>query len=214
MPTALVSTLALLLLAIAVRAAETPPAAEPCILVTAYGPFDGRGINGSATLARRLDGSVIAGHRVRIEVLPVRWGAPQATLPTAIAAAEPALLLGLGEGWPDKVTCELVGRNVASHPDVDGKAPPAPTLEASGPAERRARLVFDAAWFAGGRIPVVASEDAGAYLCNALLYTALAQPTAKVGFVHVPPQGAVDDERYAAALLPIVRTIIEKNLAP
>jgi pyrrolidone-carboxylate peptidase len=186
----------------------------PIVLVTAYGPFDGRGINGSATLAKRLEGLSLAGAMVRTAVLPVVWGEPQARLPRLVAELKPVLLLGLGEGYPGRVVVERVGRNRAAGPDVAGHAPPAAAIEADGPAERRATLAFDAAWFTASPLPVSSSEDAGTYLCNALLYSALAQPVAKIGFAHLPPQGTTPDDEYCAASLPAVRALIERNLEP
>ncbi len=201
--------LALLLLATMASALES----QPVVLITAYGPFEGRGVNGSETVARGLDGLEIAGAVVRVRVLPVRWGEPEARVPAAIDELKPALVIGLGEGHPDRVAVERIARNHAQNPDEAGHAPPA-TLQILGPAQRAATLVFDPAWCAGAAIPVVASDDAGAYLCNNLLYVALASAVPRVGFIHLPPQGETPAEDYRAALAPIVRTIIEHNLAP
>jgi pyrrolidone-carboxylate peptidase len=122
------------------------------------------------------------------------------------------LLLGLGEGYPGQVALERTARNHAAHPDEAGAPPPA-ALDPAGPATRAWRLAGDPAWFPGSAVPVRLSDDAGDYLCNSMLYAALAQPVAKAGFVHLPPQERSADADYVAALLPVVVTVIERNLA-
>jgi pyroglutamyl-peptidase len=198
-------------LALAMAIASTVGAAEPAILLTGFGPFAGRGVNGSETIARRLDGGLVAGRRIHVRILPVRWGEPERTLPPAVAALAPELVLGLGEGHPGRIAVELLGRNRAGHPDETGAAPPASLGD--GPAERAARLAFDAAWFVDAVPPVVASRDAGAYLCNAWLWHAAALPVAKVGFVHLPPQETTGADAYAERILPAVRRLIERQFA-
>jgi pyroglutamyl-peptidase len=207
--------LSLLLLLIAIRLAfadEAAPAPR-LVLVTGFGPFDGRGINGSATVARALADQRIGDATVRVLVLPVRWGEPEAKLPAAVAELHPALVIGLGEGYPGKVAVERVAHNRAEGADVAGRAPASPRLDASPVATRASTIAFDAAWFADAGIPVVASDDAGSYLCNDLLWTALGTAAPRAGFVHLPPQGDEADDAYRARLLPIVVRLIERNLA-
>lgn len=204
-------TILLALIVVVACAAEPAVVKEPAVLLTGYGPFAGRGVNGSETVARKLDQTVIAGHRIHVRILPVRWGEPQRVLDEAVPALKPALVLGLGEGHPGRVAVERIGRNRAEGPDEAGTAPPASLGE--GPAERAARFAFDPAWFSGVKIPIAASDDAGAYLCNAWLWYATGLPTAKVGFVHLPPQGKVPADRYAAVLVPVISELIARQLA-
>jgi pyroglutamyl-peptidase len=185
-------------------------AAEPVVLLTAYGPFAGRGVNGSETVARGLDGAELAGARIRILVLPVRWGEPERVLPAAVADAHPVLLLGLGEGWPDAATVERQAVNRAEHADEAGHPPPA-ALDSAGPAVRHATLRFDRTWFPADA-SLRPSDDAGTYLCNSLLYVATAQPVPRAGFMHLPPQGETPVAEYRARWMPLVRTLIERNL--
>ncbi len=205
----------LLVICIGLVAAAAARAAEPVILVTAFQPFAGRGVNGSATVAQRLAGEIIAGGRVTVLVMPVRWGEPARQLPAAVARLQPRLLLGLGEGYAGLVTVERMGANLARPIPDEGQAlPTAAQLEPAGPATRPARLDFAPEWFSAAALPVRASADAGGYLCNELLYRALGEPVQRCGFMHLPPQAAVSDDAYAAALVPLVRIIIERNLAP
>ena len=205
--------------------APAPAKPAPVVLVTAFSSFAGRTVNGSQTLARALDGTHIGAAVIATAVLPVRWGAPAGTLPGLVQRLQPVLLLGLGEGYPDAVACETTARNLALGADEAGVAAPA-LLDSTGPAERHARLAFDPGWFLHPAFTVKASDDAGSYLCNNLLYVAAAQPVTMVGFVHVPPQGGTGDDVYQAALLqggtgddvyqaallPIIRSIIAHNL--
>lgn len=191
-------------------------AAEPIVLLTAFGPFDGRGVNGSATVAHRLDGTLIAGARISILVLPVRWGEPERRLPAEVERLKPVVLLGLGEGRPGRtVYVERVGANVArAVPDVGGVLPAQAILDAAAPASRPVRIRFDPSWFTAAAFQVADSHDAGGYLCNELLFTALGQPVSTCGFVHLPPQGEESDALYSDQLVPIVRALIAHNLAP
>jgi pyrrolidone-carboxylate peptidase len=191
-------------------------AVEPIVLVTAFGPFDGRGVNGSTTIAHHLDGMRIAGARISILVLPVRWGEPERRLPSEIERLKPVALLGLGEGRPGQtVYVERVAANVAQgFPDVDGALPPQGALDPAAPASRPVRLRFDRSWFTDTAYQVTDSLDAGGYLCNELLFTALGQLVSTCGFVHLPPQGTVPDALYSEHLVVIVRDLIAHNLAP
>ena len=182
------------------------------VLVTAFQPFAGRGVNGSETVARSLVEAEIVGAKVRILVLPVRWGEPERALSIAVTTHRPRLILGLGEGYPGRISVERRARNVAEIADEADVEPPE-TLRPDGPAERMAPLRFDPHWFKGASLPVVASDDAGAYLCNALFYTALEQAVPNVGFVHLPPQGHASADAYTKRCLPVIRVLIERNLA-
>jgi len=192
--------------------ADTTP--EPVVLITAYGPFEGREVNGSETIARQLDQQLIHGYRVCILVMPVLWGQPARDLPPMLARLRPHLVLGLGEGGPDTVVVECIGRNRAgTQADAQHRFAPGPVLDTAGPTERTATLRYDAGWFPLSPAPVVRSTDAGDYLCNACLYTALGSTAARCGFVHVPPQGQRPDAQYAPGLVAIIRTLISHNLA-
>lgn len=201
------------LLAVSVLGSAEVPAAKPVILVTGFAPFAGRAVNGSGTLATALEGSEIAGAVVRTLVMPVRWGEPTRVIPQQVEALHPIAILGLGEGYPAKVTVEAVGANLAIRAkDTDGKLPQAPRLDAAGPAERPARFRLDPAWFPMAAVPVLVSRDAGGYLCNEALYAITATTVPVAGFVHVPPQGDEADAAYRARLLPLIRELITRNL--
>jgi pyroglutamyl-peptidase len=182
------------------------------IVIFAFGPFAGRSVNGSSTIANGLAGQMIAKHPVIVEVMPVRWGEPQARVAKTIAAHKPILVLGLGEGHPNRIAVETTAKNAAASRDELGKKPPAKVVEADGPESRKYRLSFAEDWFKGSDIAVVSSDDAGAYLCNSLFYTVLGQSIAKAGFVHLPPQEKMTDEEYRKLIAPKIVMLLEKNL--
>lgn len=200
-----------LILVAGLLAAAEP--ARPVVLVTAFAPFAGRAVNGSATIAAGLEGVEVGGAVIRTAVMPVRWGEPGRTIPGLVDAHHPVVLLGLGEGHPGTVTVEREAANLAIRaPDTDGKPPASPRLEAGGPPSRAARFHLDQAWFPMPPVPVVPSDDAGGYLCNQALWTISGTRVAVAGFVHVPPQGDEPADAYRARLLPIVRELIIRNL--
>lgn len=203
-------TLLLLLLLASARGAE-----PPVVLLTAFGPFDGRGVNGSATVATALDGTRIAGAEVHIAVMPVRWGEPGRIIPVEVGRLHPVLVLGLGEGRPGLVTVERRGLNQRlAYPDVDGHRPPAATIEAGIDAPRPGRLQFSPAWFPDAPVPLRGSDDAGGYLCNEALWVILGTRVPRAGFVHLPPQGAEVDAAYRARFVPVVQELLRRNLPP
>jgi pyroglutamyl-peptidase len=203
--------LPLLLLALLLH--NSISAAEPVtILLTAYGPFAGRGLNGSETVARSLDGTDIGGARIHIVVLPVRWGEPEKIVPTAVNSLHPRLILGLGEGHPEQAAVEQLAVNRAEHADEAGIAPPA-LLATDGPAQRRSTMRFERSWFATDAA-IRLSNDAGTYLCNNMLYVAAGQSVPAAGFMHLPPQGNTPSAEYIARWAPLVRTFISHNLTP
>lgn len=182
-------------------------AAEAPVLVIAFGPFAGRGENGSATLAAGLEGRSIGGHRIVTAVLPVRWGEPEAQLPALIERHRPCLILGLGEGHPGRVAIETRAANRRAHPDEAGRSP-TPQIEVDGPEYRASTLVIDPAALPAAAVPVLHSKDAGSYLCNNLLWTCLAQAEVPAGFVHLPPQGSEDDAAYRERFGAVIEALL------
>ncbi|MCK6524086.1 pyrrolidone-carboxylate peptidase [Myxococcota bacterium] len=171
------------------------------ILVTGFGPFLDVEDNPSGRLARRIDGARVAGHSVYGERLPVSYDeAPAMTLALA-ERLRPILVVGLGVARGRmKVMVERVGRrpDPGAIPDVGGRRP---TARKGAPAEVRASLDVEALSDALG---AAVSDDAGAYVCNAWLYTvARALPAVPVGFIHVPDEG-MSEERLLTGLARLV----------
>jgi len=187
--------------------AEAAVAEPDPILVVAFGPFAGRGENGSATVARALDGRTVAGHPVVTAVLPVAWGAPERKLPALVAEHRPRLVLGLGEGHPGRVAIETRAVNARAHRDERGQPPPSGTIEADGPDARASRFAIPDDLPATD-VPVVRSDDAGRYLCNNLLWVTISHTEDRAGFIHLPPQGDQADAVYAPRFTPLIEAAI------
>lgn len=194
------------------------------ILLTAFGMFPGVPVNATAVLvprlARRLrrEFAAAAGHdtglapvSVHTVTLPTEWRRGPDRAEAAVRRLRPDLVLHFGvsqraTGFVLETCARSACHRVA---DACGALPEEPllgkpaTLKSSLPmSPLRARLT------AAG-LPVTTSDDAGGYLCNAVLYRTLGlppgvRPTA-VGFVHIPTslagQGAVGDgiEAHGAA---------------
>lgn len=181
---------------------------RPRVLLTGFGPFPGVKQNVSGDLARRL----AARARARfprycfvVEVLPVSWERAPAMLGKLTDVHRPLLSLHFGVSErANGLTIETCARNAAGpHTDCDNALRVACVLDPEGPAQRHVPIpAFKAARHLARRgIPVSLSDDAGAYLCNAILYRALTPSASPIrrrgppvaGFIHVPIDLAAND---------------------
>ncbi len=178
------------------------------ILLTGFRPFDGRGINGAETIARYLHGRKINGHRVESRLINVVWNDVTRFCERSLPTTQAKFVLSLGEAdrpWP---TFEAVARPHADGADVAGRAAPA----CPNPDTRDSRLHFETEWFDDLAHAPRLSDDAGAYLCNWMLYHGLIHAAVPMGFLHLPVQGTISSEVYQQRFEPVVRRLIEKNL--
>jgi len=168
------------------------------ILITGFTPFDGRPVNASWIAASALARTgEFHGHPVRAIEIPVCWGAPRMALEQALLAGTPSLILGMGEGEPGIFRLETRARNERrERADNAGRVPAGEPNSPNGPMERHSSFPCQPLRdvLVGQGIPVRLSEDAGAYLCEELLYTLEEFKGSKPGiehvlFVHVPPWG-------------------------
>ena len=166
---------------------------QRAILVTGFEPFGGYARNPSAEIAQALDGTRVNGVAVAGRVLPVDMAAVDGALAQALCSVDPAavILLGLAPGEP-VIRLERVALNLADFtiPDNAGARLADRPLQRAGEAARWARLplrAIQARLLAAG-IPARLSETAGTYLCNAVLYRALAIVPRRIacGFIHLP----------------------------
>lgn len=179
--------------------------ASPSVLVTGFEPFGGGDDNPSWRVAMALAEDPPPGIELASAILPVTWGGAWPALRGALEATSPDVVLLLGQsGKRPMVTVERFALNFGQGriADNDGVArEPGPLVE-GGPLALAATLDVDAcvAAMAGAGVPASASHDAGAFLCNAVLYHALhgAPPGRRAGFVHLPmlpgQKGASDAE--------------------
>jgi len=177
---------------------QTSPSRPVRILLTGFGPFPGMPRNPSEALVRRLAATgALRRTPARIDtlVLDTVWRRLD-VLATRIEGLRPDVILMVGvQSRDNRVRLERVARRHATRttPDHAGEGPPC-ALASDGPMHLRSRLPVPAlvAALSGHGMPVRISDDAGAYLCNAGLRTALARrvagkPPGRAVFVHIPP---------------------------
>ncbi len=190
---------------------------RPAILLTGFGAFPGVDSNATAELIPELAEAArnrFPEHEVIDEVLPVEWNrAPQA-LKRLLGRTRAVLALHFGVA-PEATgfQIELVGRNVRGpRQDATGELPACEAVVATGPAILASTLPAEriVARLTRGGFPCCTSNNAGNYLCNALMYHSLTAARSLPapflsGFIHVPaglrgkgcPGGALPDAKCA-----------------
>jgi pyroglutamyl-peptidase len=176
------------------------------ILLTGFEPFGGARVNPSQEIVRRLDGAVIAGHRVVGAVLPCVFGGAIRELRRRLRATRPVLVICTGQAdGRAEITPERVAINVndARMPDNAGRKPTDTPVVRGGPAAYWSTLPVKAIVQALKRrgIPASVSSTAGTFVCNHVFYALmheLAQQekgarrlrsghhAVRGGFIHVP----------------------------
>jgi pyroglutamyl-peptidase len=168
----------------------------PKVLLTAFEPFGGDTINPSLEIALGLTGSVIGGHRIVGQVLPVAFGETAHTLRHTLQVERPALVIALGQaGGRSEISLERVAINLidARIADNAGVQPIDRPVVAGAPSAYFSTLPVKAmrnALHAEG-IPAQISFSAGSFVCNQVFYLlmhelATMRSSARAGFVHVP----------------------------
>jgi pyroglutamyl-peptidase len=171
---------------------------RPTILLTGFGPFPGVDSNATGELIPKLAEAARARfpeHEVIGEVLPVEWSRGPQALEGLLSGACAVLALHFGVSPEAKgFQIELVARNLrGARPDASGELPSCETVIATGPAMLASTVPAEriVARLTRGGFPCCTSNDAGSYLCNALMYHSLTAartlPTPFLsGFIHVP----------------------------
>lgn len=173
--------------------------ADRIILLTGFGPFPGVQENASAMLVPALAARArtqFPGFTIVDEILDTAWSSAPARAAALIRELKPLLALHFGvAGDATGFRLERLAHNVCrAATDATGCLPLADQLDACGPPSRSPGLDIDsvAADLAAYGFPVSLSDDAGAYLCNAVLYNSLAAAEALATtacrsiFVHIP----------------------------
>ena len=162
------------------------------ILVTAFEPFGGEKLNPAEMILNLLPDR-IAGIRIRKLLLPVEFKRARELAAAEYDRVSPAAVIMLGQaGGRGAITPEAAGRNMMNGriPDNAGCQPDHIPVVDGGPDLLWSTLPVDRI-IRGVRalgIPCERSENAGEYVCNALLYGMLAHNGGAVptGFIHVP----------------------------
>ena len=167
------------------------------LLLTGFGPFPGVPVNATMRLVPELAGAVARRFpdvRCSTLLLATEWSTAPARVAEAVQEMPPDVLLHFGVSSRARgFEIETRARNVCQvSPDASGHLPAAALLTDAGqdvlPASIPVRHVV--ARLRTRCIQAFVSRDAGAYLCNAVLYRSLAQQSAtgitRVGFIHIP----------------------------
>ena len=192
---------------------------ERRLLLTGFAPWADNAENPAQWLAERLDGWRAGDLHVAGLVLPVAHVAAGATVAAALRDLRPSavLHLGLAAGRPG-LTVERWAHNVADFviPDTAGAQPRDEPLREGRPERLAAVLDVAAAVRAldAGDAPAAASDSAGTYVCNALLYRTLdwaanERYAGPVGFVHLPTADTVSLAAQERALERLLRLLTQ-----
>jgi len=198
--------------------------ARGVLLLSGFEPFGGERSNPSWEVAALLDGREIGGLVVRAVRLPVNTPRAARAIVAAIRRLRPRAVLGLGQagGRPaislEKVAINLAERNAGR--ESDGGLTGTPVLRGGADA-LFARLPLRAIMQALRRrgIPAALSLSAGAYVCNAVMYTTLhalrARAEVAAGFIHLPyaARQAVRRQQMPSMTLEMMTAAVEVAIA-
>ncbi|MBO4563728.1 MAG: pyroglutamyl-peptidase I, partial [Clostridia bacterium] len=162
------------------------------ILVTAFMPFGGDSLNPTEAVLGMLPDDM-GGFRIEKLLLPVVFGEAARLACAEIDRLSPAAVICLGQaGGRRAITPEESAKNLmdARIPDNAGNKPEAEPIEAGGAEKLYSTHPNDAiiAAIRAEGLPAQLSHDAGAYVCNSLLYGVLSHTGGRIpaGFIHVP----------------------------
>jgi pyroglutamyl-peptidase len=178
------------------------------ILLTGFGPFPGVRENATSKLvpeiaarAEQLNWNV----QVAFDVLPVGWRDGPDRARQLIEQFDPAVVLhfGVSEAASGFVI-ETRAENICKpRPDAAGELPRLELLDLEGAADKACTIPCAAivSRLRENGLPAELSEDAGGYLCNAVLLDTLARarPGLRAGFIHVPTCLAADSRPMTMA---------------
>lgn len=184
------------------------------VLLTGFGPFPSVPANATSLLVPRLAEAARAafpGIAFETHTLPTEWAAGIHHLYELYEALTPTVALHFGVSSRARgFEIEARGRNrLGFLPDAAGIFPTAPFLRADGHEYLTTTVPVSAivARLRRRGLPAFVSRDAGTYLCNATLYTALdmARRSARehrIGFIHVPSTLLLEERRPGLGVHP------------
>lgn len=184
------------------------------ILVTAFGPFDGRPQNASSLALSRLKRDF---PQLNTRILPVDSVLGPARLLRALRDLLPDALVMLGEAaGSTAIRLECIAWNELdfSIPDAAGRQPRSCPIDEGGPPTMEATMPWKtilAELQADGH-PVSLSENAGRYLCNQVMFRALAwigkhHPSCRAGFIHLPLASDYPTDHASQALAKVIHSL-------
>lgn len=193
--------------------------------MTGFGPFPGVEFNATGVLVPRLARAArrrFTDAQVFTAILPTEWVRGPKRARAAFQRAQPTLVLHFGVS--DRARGFVIERRGVNAcvmaADGVGAMPTSPVLSEFGRERRRVTLpvktIVRRLHELG--LPAEASDDAGQYLCNAVLYQSLGliEGAGMVGFVHLPSalaedhgEGALTVEQAVAGSLEILAVCLE-----
>lgn len=168
------------------------------ILLTGFGSFPGVPQNVSERFVPKLAHLAarrFSAHRVVARILPTEWERAPARLEALYARERPKLVLHFGVSAEARCyVLETAARNSCRlAEDATGALPPDRTIIKDGADTLRAKLPTGdiVRRLLTIRVPIITSDDAGGYLCNAVFYRSLSIAERQgapisVGFFHIP----------------------------
>ena len=181
---------------------EQPPSTgllhKATVLLTGFGSFPDVPVNASWPLVQdiaKTTSRAILELDLHIIELPTNWRAAPTILQKALARYHPDIILHFGvSAAATGFEIETTARNITCQmKDADGHIPVLDCLQVGGPDHLPVRLDGNAIVTALVRdgLPARISDDAGAYLCNAILYHSLLytqdhRHDMLAGFIHIP----------------------------
>lgn len=162
------------------------------VLVTGFEPFGGEPTNPSWEVASRLP-STLGGHEITALRLPVEYDRAARELAEKIAEIRPDAVISIGQaGGRGSITPEMAAMNMAHTPSPDGAGRVCDGIKLLPFGEDgyftniNVRRGIEAVQAVG--VPAKLSYDAGGYVCNAVMYTALCVHRLGEGRVYELPR--------------------------
>ncbi|UCH73808.1 MAG: hypothetical protein JSU82_16025 [Rhodospirillales bacterium] len=194
------------------------------VLVTGFEPYGGHAHNPSEAVARLLDGIEIGGAEVAGRVLPVIHAGLAARIEALIDESAPRAVICLGlDPGEAAIRLERVAANVLDFEIADnaGAVLRGPIVaDADDMLRSTLPLAAIERDLKAASLPVRCSDDAGRFVCNALMYHALSaanrrRPAPVCGFIHLPflpEQAAHHASLPLASMAEAVRIAIRATL--
>jgi pyroglutamyl-peptidase len=187
------------------------------VLVTAFGPFNGRKENASSLALHELKNAF---PKIRTRILPVDAVIAPARLKQAIRLIRPDCLIMLGEaGESQKIRLETTAWNELDFriPDIAGRQYRPQPIRPGSAASRSSTLPLGEihALLSEKGHEISYSDDPGRYLCNLLFYMALDyleqhSTSIPAGFIHLPLEQDYPTCRATEALGHILRLMMKQ----
>jgi pyroglutamyl-peptidase len=184
------------------------------ILVTAFGPFDGRAENASSLALTQLKKGF---PKIHTRVLPVDSVIAPSRLKQALRIIQPEVVILLGEAAGSRaIRLESTAWNELDFriPDLAGRQPMSRPIRDGASASHGSTLPLNQIQkrLRSHKHPTELSSDPGRYLCNQVFFTALdfleAQSIpCRAGFIHLPLAEDYATERAVEALGWVIRSL-------